>query len=148
MARTFLAGVAAPASCAPDLALGLPPEAQVSLCGQHPDTALLEPGRLFEPTVRLFDAFPSDAPLAKVFYTFARQYMLDYILVKVDRCSLMHSLEVRAPFLDATWPNSPAACPSACETCAEASANTSSKKAVATSCPGDPHPEKNKNAAS
>jgi asparagine synthase (glutamine-hydrolysing) len=60
----------------------------------------LSPEALFAPTRRLYDEYPADAPLAKSFAVYARQYLLDYILVKVDRCSMMHSLEVRAPLLD------------------------------------------------
>ena len=40
------------------------------------------------------------APLDRLFHCFAREYLLNYILVKIDRCSMMHGLEVRAPFLD------------------------------------------------
>ena len=58
---------------------------------------------LFAPTREHYDHWqPQNAatPLARAFHVYARQFMLDDILVKVDRCSMLHSLEVRAPFLD------------------------------------------------
>jgi len=55
---------------------------------------------LYRKTLELYEAFDASKPLDKVFYLLTRQYLLDYILVKVDRCSMMNSLEVRAPFLD------------------------------------------------
>lgn len=58
---------------------------------------------LFEPTRRHFEHWlkmPGISPLARAFHVYIRQFMLDDILVKVDRCSMIHSLEVRAPFLD------------------------------------------------
>lgn len=55
---------------------------------------------LYQETRNLYEGFPAQNSLDKVFYLFAKQYLLDYILVKVDRCSMMHALEVRAPFLD------------------------------------------------
>ena len=63
----------------------------------------LSPERLFAPTRQQFEhwePYGAAAPLARAFHVYARQFMLDDILVKVDRCSMLHSLEVRAPFLD------------------------------------------------
>lgn len=63
----------------------------------------LAPDVLFAPTREQYDHWQPQnaaAPLARAFHVYARQFMLDDILVKVDRCSMLHSLEVRAPFLD------------------------------------------------
>lgn len=67
------------------------------------NTALLAPENLFAPTREHYEHWqPPQAatPLARAFHVYARQFLLDDILVKVDRCSMLHSLEVRAPFLD------------------------------------------------
>ena len=58
---------------------------------------------LFAPTRQQYEHWQPQnaaAPLARAFHVYVRQFMLDDILVKVDRCSMLHSLEVRAPFLD------------------------------------------------
>uniref|UniRef100_I2PYD1 asparagine synthase (glutamine-hydrolyzing) n=1 Tax=Desulfovibrio sp. U5L TaxID=596152 RepID=I2PYD1_9BACT len=100
VADTFLAGAAAPPWLRVQTWLSaFTAEAQAHLW-RHPAPGLLAPENLFAPTRDLFEAYPAEDRLARVGYAFARQYMLDYILVKVDRCSMMHSLEVRAPFLD------------------------------------------------
>jgi asparagine synthase (glutamine-hydrolysing) len=46
------------------------------------------------------ERWPRSAPLDQAQRTDIRLYMLDDILVKVDRMSMLHSLEVRSPFLD------------------------------------------------
>ena len=67
----------------------------------RPDHDFLRRENLFAPTREQFEHWPAGpSPLARAFHVYARQFMLDDILVKVDRCSMLHSLEVRAPFLD------------------------------------------------
>jgi asparagine synthase (glutamine-hydrolysing) len=39
-------------------------------------------------------------PLNKLLYLYQRSYMMDQVMVKVDRASMFASLEARAPFLD------------------------------------------------
>ncbi|MFA4902775.1 MAG: asparagine synthase (glutamine-hydrolyzing) [Desulfobaccales bacterium] len=65
-----------------------------------PMPELLQVDNLYAETKALYDGYPAREPFSRVFYLFARQFLLDYILVKVDRCSMMHALEIRAPFLD------------------------------------------------
>ncbi|GAB7079772.1 asparagine synthase (glutamine-hydrolyzing) [Megalodesulfovibrio paquesii] len=99
VAQTFLAAAEAPAWLRTQRMLtALTPEAQRALWVKPHD--FLERERLFAPTKAIWEALPDWPPMARVFHLFARQYMLDYILVKVDRCTMLHGLEARAPFLD------------------------------------------------
>ena len=107
--ETFLRGAAAPDWLrVQTLLTALGPELQATLLdpawlGRHGGNDALRPEALFAPTRRQYEHWlPRDAatPLARAFHVYVRQFMLDDILVKVDRCSMLHSLEVRAPFLD------------------------------------------------
>ncbi len=104
---TFLRGAHAPAwERVQTMLTAFTPDMQreilsASWLEEHGD--FLRPERLFAPTREHYEHWQPEsaaAPLARAFHVYARQFMLDDILVKVDRCSMLHSLEVRAPFLD------------------------------------------------
>ena len=106
---TILRGAAAPDWLrVQTLLTALGPELQGKILdpgwlGRHGGNDALLPEALFAPTRSQYEHWlPRDAatPLARAFHVYVRQFMLDDILVKVDRCSMLHSLEVRAPFLD------------------------------------------------
>lgn len=97
---TFLQGAHAPAwQRVQTMLTAFTPEMQRELW-QQPDADFLQADTLFGPTREHYDHWKNAKPLERAFHVYARQFLLDDILVKVDRCSMMHSLEVRAPFLD------------------------------------------------
>ncbi|GFK95974.1 Asparagine synthetase [glutamine-hydrolyzing] 1 [Fundidesulfovibrio magnetotacticus] len=99
-AATFLHGARqAPWLRVQDWLTALHPELQRQLW-RDPAPLGLDAPQLFASTRRTFDRSSASADLDRLFHAYCRQYLLDYILVKVDRCTMMHSLEARAPFLD------------------------------------------------
>lgn len=54
----------------------------------------------FQPFREAWDEVPGLAPLDRMLYVDYKTWLLDDILVKVDRASMAHGLEVRSPFLD------------------------------------------------
>ncbi|MFA5841393.1 MAG: asparagine synthase (glutamine-hydrolyzing) [Candidatus Paceibacterota bacterium] len=60
----------------------------------------LEGANEFDDIDRYLAECPSDDYYNQLMFMYLRTYMMDDILVKVDRASMYNSLEVRAPFLD------------------------------------------------
>ncbi|MBD5626828.1 MAG: asparagine synthase (glutamine-hydrolyzing) [Desulfovibrio sp.] len=107
--ETFLRGAAAPDWLRVQTMLtALGPDMQREVLSPawlaaHGGKGALAPETLFAPTRAQYEHWLPEgaaAPLSRAFHVYVRQFMLDDILVKVDRCSMLHSLEVRAPFLD------------------------------------------------
>jgi asparagine synthase (glutamine-hydrolysing) len=60
----------------------------------------VDPEELYSEAIDVFEACPSTDMVDKTLEFYTRLYLQDDILVKTDRAGMMHSLEVRAPFLD------------------------------------------------
>lgn len=55
---------------------------------------------LYSEAIEQWEACPQTDLVDKTLQFYAKLYLQDDIMVKVDRASMMHSLEIRAPFLD------------------------------------------------
>ena len=92
----FLRGLSHPAKLWNPVWLGpLDPDGIAALFREPVD-----PEELYSEAIEVFDACPSRDMVDKTMEFYTRLYMQDDILVKTDRAGMMHSLEVRAPFLD------------------------------------------------
>lgn len=106
--ETFLKGAAAPDWLRVEtMLMAIGPAAQAEILNpdwlEQAGRDFLEPDTLFAPTriqYQHWQPIQAASPLARAFHVYCRQFLLDDILVKVDRCSMLHSLEVRTPFLD------------------------------------------------
>ncbi|WP_243368670.1 asparagine synthase (glutamine-hydrolyzing) [Fundidesulfovibrio soli] len=98
-AATFLAGATKPEWLRIQTWLTALHPAQQRALWLDQGMGALRGDNLYASTKRIFERAPGSV-MDKAAHTYARQFLLDYILVKVDRCTMMHSLEARAPFLD------------------------------------------------
>jgi asparagine synthase (glutamine-hydrolysing) len=72
-----------------------------ALAVMHPDLAAqVDPEEVLEPTRRAYREAIQYGELHAQIHVWIRTYLECSILTKIDRASMMHSLEVRAPFLD------------------------------------------------
>jgi asparagine synthase (glutamine-hydrolysing) len=73
----------------------------LALASMSPDLASeVEPEEVLQPTREAFRALSAAGELHAQIHTWLKTYLECSILTKMDRASMMHSLEVRAPFLD------------------------------------------------
>jgi asparagine synthase (glutamine-hydrolysing) len=92
--KRFLRGARSPADVRHPTWLGaFTPDEQRALLTRAPAAS-------FEEAQRAFADSPTRNDLERLIYVYAKTYLQDDILVKVDRASMACSLEVRAPFLD------------------------------------------------
>ncbi len=57
-------------------------------------------GRMYEDIDRYYGEMDSHEPYDALGYLYERMYLMDQVMVKVDRATMAHALEARAPFLD------------------------------------------------
>lgn len=63
-------------------------------------SAPCDPEEVYSEAIEAWEAAPSPNIVDKTLEFYAKLYLQDDILVKIDRASMLNSLEVRAPFLD------------------------------------------------
>ena len=100
-AKRFLRGLDFPEDVRHQVWIGsFTPSEQNNLFLAKSTTAPRGIDEVYGPTRKLFDNVKDLDSLDRAIYIYAKTYMTDDILTKVDRASMANSLEVRAPFLD------------------------------------------------